>query len=177
MNRQWRRQPQAPRKPGPSPGVSPFFMGRCFSLSVVICRICRCGSTGAASTPTPLPVTQRLQQHRAETSSVVLTPRRFARGVPRVAPVESIVARKMHRTLEPFYGMIFFTPAAPPRYAAAGVTGQQSGYFASRAAPMGSVPAEVVTATFFNWPSAQNPSDCPSGEKNGPRAPSSIPGI
>lgn len=65
--------------------------------------------------------------------------------------MESIVARKMHRTLEPFYGMIFFTPAAPPRYAAAGVTGRQSGYFASRAAPMGAVPAEVVIATFFNF--------------------------
>jgi hypothetical protein len=46
--------------------------------------------------------------------------------------------------------MIYFVPEATERYAALGVTGR-AGYFASRAAPMGAVPADVVIATFFNF--------------------------
>ena len=60
------------------------------------------------------------------------------------------VARRTHRTLEPYHGMIYFVRDAAERYAALGVTGR-SGYFASRAAPMGAVSAEVVIATFFNF--------------------------
>jgi hypothetical protein len=60
------------------------------------------------------------------------------------------VARRTHRTLEPYHGMIYFVPEATERYDALGVTGR-SGYFASRSAPMGAVPAEVVIATFFNF--------------------------
>jgi hypothetical protein len=60
------------------------------------------------------------------------------------------LARKMWRTLEPYHGMIYFSPAATEAYAELGVTGR-SGYFASRAAPMGAVPASVVIATFFNF--------------------------
>ncbi len=59
-------------------------------------------------------------------------------------------ARKTWRTLEPFHGMIYFVRDATERYEALGVTGR-AGYFASRAAPMGAVPAEVVIATFFNF--------------------------
>ncbi len=65
--------------------------------------------------------------------------------------MDPIVARKMHRTLEPYYGMIYFAPAAARAYADVGVEDRQSGYFASRAAPMGAVAADVVTATFFNF--------------------------
>jgi hypothetical protein len=64
--------------------------------------------------------------------------------------VDPTVARKTWRTLEPYHGMIYFVPEAVERYAALGVTGR-AGYFASRAAPMGPVPAEVVIATFFNF--------------------------
>lgn len=46
--------------------------------------------------------------------------------------------------------MIYFVPEAADAYAALGVTGT-SGYFASRAAPMGAVSAEVVISTFFNF--------------------------
>ena len=60
------------------------------------------------------------------------------------------VARRTHRTLEPYHGMIYFVRDAAERYAALGVTGR-SGYFASRAAPMGAVSPEVVIATFFNF--------------------------
>ena len=60
------------------------------------------------------------------------------------------LARKMWRTLEPYHGMIYFTPRATEAYAALGITGR-TGYFASRSAPMGAVPASVVIATFFNF--------------------------
>lgn len=65
-------------------------------------------------------------------------------------PINPVVARKTWRTLEPIHGFIYFAPEAVAAYAALGVTGR-SGYFASRAAPMGAVPAEVVIATFFNF--------------------------
>jgi hypothetical protein len=57
----------------------------------------------------------------------------------------------MHRTLEPYHGMIYFVAEAFDAYAALGITSRRMGYFSSRAAPMGAVPAEVVIATFFNF--------------------------
>ncbi len=62
----------------------------------------------------------------------------------------AVRARKTWRTLEPLHGMIYFVPEAVEAYACVGVTGR-AGYFASRAAPMGAVPAEVVVSTFFNF--------------------------
>ena len=59
-------------------------------------------------------------------------------------------ARKTWRTLEPLHGMIYFVPEAAEAYARVGISGR-TGYFASRAAPMGAVPAEVVVSTFFNF--------------------------
>jgi len=64
--------------------------------------------------------------------------------------MEPVMARKMWRTLEPYHGLIYFAPEGADAYAALGVTGRD-GYFASRAAAMGAVPAEVVIATFFNF--------------------------
>jgi hypothetical protein len=64
--------------------------------------------------------------------------------------MEPVMARKMWRTLEPYHGIVYFAPEATAAYEALGVHGFD-GYFASRAAPMGSVPAEVVVATFFNF--------------------------
>lgn len=64
--------------------------------------------------------------------------------------MEPLMARKMWRTLEPYHGMIYFAPEAAAAYEALGVNGFD-GYFASRAAAMGPVPAEVVIATFFNF--------------------------
>ena len=60
------------------------------------------------------------------------------------------IAHKTWRTLEPFHGMIYFTRTATEEYAALGIRGR-AGYFASRSAPMGAVPAEVVIATFYNF--------------------------
>jgi Helix-turn-helix family len=64
--------------------------------------------------------------------------------------VTPILARKMWRTLEPYHGMIYFAPQATEAYAALGIEGR-AGYFASRSAAMGAVPAEVVIATFYNF--------------------------
>ena len=65
--------------------------------------------------------------------------------------MEPIEARKTFRTLEPIHGMIYFTPEGPPAYEAIGLQGPRMGYFASRVAAMGAVPAEVVIATFYNF--------------------------
>lgn len=60
-------------------------------------------------------------------------------------------ARTAWKTLEPYHAMIYFAPEAREAYIAAGLKGYWMGYFASRAAPLGAVPASVVTATFFNF--------------------------
>jgi hypothetical protein len=64
---------------------------------------------------------------------------------------DAVMARKMWRTLEPLHGMVYFAPEAPEEYARLGLEEHRAGYFASRAAPMGAVGAEVVIATFFNF--------------------------
>jgi hypothetical protein len=64
--------------------------------------------------------------------------------------VEPILARKVHRSLEPYHGLVYFAPEAVARYAAFGIEGF-GGYFPSRAAAMGSVGPEVVVATFLNF--------------------------
>ncbi len=46
--------------------------------------------------------------------------------------------------------MVYFVPEAAEAYARLGITGR-AGYFASRAAPMGAVTADVVVSTFFNF--------------------------
>jgi hypothetical protein len=60
------------------------------------------------------------------------------------------IARRTWRTVEPLHGMIYFTPEATAAFDALGLVGRM-GYFGSRAAPMGAVPAEVVIATFYNF--------------------------
>lgn len=60
------------------------------------------------------------------------------------------LARKMHRTLEAYHGIVYFAPDPEARYRSLGLTGR-SGYFASRSAALGAVPVEVVIATFFNF--------------------------
>jgi hypothetical protein len=61
------------------------------------------------------------------------------------------VARQAHRALEPIHTLVYFVPEAAERYAELGVTGGMRGYFASRSAPLGIVPADVVVATFYNF--------------------------
>jgi hypothetical protein len=61
------------------------------------------------------------------------------------------IARKAHRTLEPLHIVAYFAPEPGERYAALGIKGGMRGYFASRSAAFGRVPAEVVIATFYNF--------------------------
>ncbi|MGW6502377.1 SCO6745 family protein [Nonomuraea angiospora] len=58
--------------------------------------------------------------------------------------------RRTWRTLEPLHGMIYFSPEASAAYESLGLSGRM-GYFASRAAALGPVPAEAVIATFYNF--------------------------
>jgi hypothetical protein len=59
--------------------------------------------------------------------------------------------RATFQAAEPIHAMIYFTPHYLPAYEAVGLRGRRMGYFASRAAAMGPVPADVVIATFFNF--------------------------
>src|SRR3954452_23666139 len=60
-------------------------------------------------------------------------------------------ARRLWRALEPYHGTIYFAPEGAEEYAAIGLEPGMMGYFASRSAALGPVPAEVVIATFFNF--------------------------
>lgn len=61
-------------------------------------------------------------------------------------PVDEI----WHR-LEAYHAPVYFAPETKPVYTAAGLKGFWMGYFASRAAALGAVPADVVTAGFYNF--------------------------
>ncbi len=68
-----------------------------------------------------------------------------------MSAIEPRTARRTHLSAETIHGMIYFTPYGREAYATLGITDQRMGYFASRSAAMGAVPAEVVIATFFNF--------------------------
>lgn len=65
--------------------------------------------------------------------------------------MDALTARKTWRSMEAVHGMIYFTPDAPPAYAAVGIAKPRAGYFVSRVAAMGAVCADVVIATFYNF--------------------------
>jgi len=65
--------------------------------------------------------------------------------------MDTTIARKMWRTLEPYHAMIYFVPDTKSIYERVGLTGRAMGYFASRAAALGAVSADVVIATFYNF--------------------------
>ena len=60
-------------------------------------------------------------------------------------------ARFLWQRLESYHGLIYFVREADEHYTAIGLDRGRMGYFGSRAAAMGPVPAEVVIATFFNF--------------------------
>jgi hypothetical protein len=72
------------------------------------------------------------------------------------------LARRAHRVLEPIHTIVYFAPEGAERYGALGVSGGMRGYFASRSAPLGVVPAAVVVATFYNFAPAQVDKAIPS---------------
>ena len=72
--------------------------------------------------------------------------------------MDPLLARKTWRTAEPLHAFIYFVPEADEQYEAAGLEPGRMGYFASRGAALGPVPAEVIIATFFNfWPGLVRP--------------------
>ena len=60
-------------------------------------------------------------------------------------------ARALWRGCEPYHAIVYFAPEAKPTYEAVGLKGGWMGYFASRSAALGPVPADVVVATFYGF--------------------------
>ena len=60
-------------------------------------------------------------------------------------------ARRAWKHLETLHAVVYFAPEKKAAYDAAGLKGGWMGYFAGRAAPLGPVSAEVVTAVFYNF--------------------------
>jgi len=61
------------------------------------------------------------------------------------------LARRFFDRLEPVHAVTYFAPEARAALDALGYRGFWMGYFAARSAPFGVVPAEVVTAAFYNF--------------------------
>lgn len=71
-------------------------------------------------------------------------------GADQASPEALKLAARMHRVTNAFHGFVYFAPECHQEFSALGLNEDQE-YFASRAAPMGPVPAETVMATFFNF--------------------------
>ncbi len=61
------------------------------------------------------------------------------------------LARRFFDRYEPVHGITYFAPGVRSAFDDMGFVGFWRGYFAGRAAPLGEVPAEVVTAIFYNF--------------------------
>lgn len=59
------------------------------------------------------------------------------------------VARSMWERFEPVHQLVYFTPEVREAMEGLGLRGYWMGYFALRAAPLGPVPAPVVTSCFY----------------------------
>jgi len=60
-------------------------------------------------------------------------------------------ARRLWEGVEPIHCVVYFAPEALEAYREAGLKGYWMGYFGSRAAALGPVPAAVVQAVFYNF--------------------------
>jgi hypothetical protein len=61
------------------------------------------------------------------------------------------LARRFFHRFEPIHAVTYFAPEARTALDGLGCRGFWMGYFAARSAPLGRVPAEVVTAVFYNF--------------------------
>jgi hypothetical protein len=61
------------------------------------------------------------------------------------------LARRFFDRFEPVHAVTYFTPEARAALDGLGYRGFWMGYFATRSAPLGIVPREVVTAIFYNF--------------------------
>jgi hypothetical protein len=62
-----------------------------------------------------------------------------------------VTARRLYDRFEPVHALTYFAPEASAALDDVGFRGFWMGYFAARSAPLGPVPAEVVTAIFYNF--------------------------
>jgi hypothetical protein len=60
-------------------------------------------------------------------------------------------ARRLWRAVEPVHAVTYFAPESQQACTELGTRGFWMSYFAQRAAPLGPVPPEVVTALFYNF--------------------------
>ncbi|SEG61634.1 hypothetical protein SAMN04489712_107230 [Thermomonospora echinospora] len=65
--------------------------------------------------------------------------------------MEPSFARAVWRVMEPVHAVTYFADECVEANRAVGLRGYWMGYFGSRAAPLGPVPAGVVEATFYNF--------------------------
>lgn len=65
--------------------------------------------------------------------------------------MERSFARRMWQRIETYHAVVYFASEKKASYDAAGLKGGWMGYFAGRAAPLGPVSAELVTAVFYNF--------------------------
>ena len=70
---------------------------------------------------------------------------------PTASPPPRRDARRLWQLLEPIHAVTYFSPEPLAELKEAGYRGFWMGYFAGRAAPLGSVGAEVVHAVFYNF--------------------------
>jgi hypothetical protein len=61
------------------------------------------------------------------------------------------LAGRVHRAIDSLHAFMYFAPEADEEFTKVGLRPGRMGYFASRSAPMGEVPAGVITATFYNF--------------------------
>jgi hypothetical protein len=64
---------------------------------------------------------------------------------------EPRLARRFFDRFEPVHAVTYFSPESRAAFDGLGYRGFWMGYFAGRAAPLGIVPTEVVTAAFYNF--------------------------
>lgn len=62
-----------------------------------------------------------------------------------------LIARRLFDRFEPVHALTYFAPEAHTAFGEIGFRGFWMGYFGARAAPLGDVPASVVTAVFYNF--------------------------
>jgi hypothetical protein len=65
--------------------------------------------------------------------------------------MDTVVARRAWQLVEPLHAITYFAPETRAATDALGLRGGWMSYFGCRAAPMGAVPAAVVTAVFYNF--------------------------
>lgn len=63
----------------------------------------------------------------------------------------SAFVRRANSATNPLHSLVYFAPETERRLTRLGLEGGRMCYFAGRAAPMGAVGPEVVTATFYNF--------------------------